>query len=163
MERRWGILRDFVLRSKAGADTTIREVSTFGMIVSRNCDEQNKDECFAIVEYTISPHQRLYLRQRKESSLSLDDFNRAQFDHVDSTGSVCMWLSEEIMSYWILANYDRLIPVDRVVSTTVLELGAGFGIAGFALWQYHHIVTKNRRQMLNIIVSDGNRGVVDGM
>lgn len=160
--RRWRILRDFVLKSKMETDTTIREISTFGMIKSRNCDEQNADECFAIVEYTISPHQLLYLRQRKESSISLDDIKRAQVDKVDSTGAVCMWVSEEVMAYWILTSYDRLIPANRH-TTTVLELGAGFGIAGFALWQYHHMFKENRGQMLNVILSDGNKGVVDAL
>lgn len=111
-----------------------------------NTNTNTKEACLC---YTMPNHTstKLFLYQRVDNSANLDDFKICNTYHIDNTGLVCSWPSEEVLAYYCLSQLD----VFR--SKRVIELGSGYGLAGLLI----AAVT----DALEVVISDGNPQVVD--
>ncbi|KAK9136480.1 hypothetical protein Syun_015810 [Stephania yunnanensis] len=89
----------------------------------------------------------LLLRQRVENHIDFDDFHVSHKFHIDNTGLVCHWPSEDVLAYFCLSR------ADMFRSKRILELGAGYGFAGLAI--------AAGTEALEVVISDGNPKVVD--
>jgi calmodulin-lysine N-methyltransferase len=89
----------------------------------------------------------LKCRQRNNADVELNDFTVSQQHNVDSTGLVCMWPAEEILTYFCVLHPD-LFRKKRVI-----ELGAGYGLAGLAIAAC--------TEASEVLLTDGNPQVVD--
>jgi len=147
---RWKLLRRFVRRSQnialddAQRGASVRRFTTYGLVDSKMLDQAGKH---MTVEYTLGGGLRVRLRQRKEDSVSLEDFEAFNESGVDNTGNVCLWLAEEVLSHWILQR------IPTFEGAKVCELGAGVGLAAFVLSMAGNPST--------LLVTDGNQEVVE--
>ncbi|KAH8933649.1 hypothetical protein BDL97_18G041100 [Sphagnum fallax] len=89
----------------------------------------------------------LKCRQRNNADVELNDFTVSQQHNGDSTGLVCVWPSEEILTYFCVLHQD-LFP-----KKWVIELGAGYGLAGLAIAAC--------TEASDVLLTDGNPPVVD--
>ncbi|CAM0872237.1 unnamed protein product [Alopecurus aequalis] len=83
---------------------------------------------------------------RREDSLELNDIEASNRYNIDTTGLVCCWPSEEVLAFYCINHSD----VFR--SKRVLELGAGYGLAGLVI-----AASANANE---VVISDGNPQVV---
>ncbi|KAL8532080.1 hypothetical protein ACS0TY_008624 [Phlomoides rotata] len=115
--------------------------------VEENSDSlTKKDGCFC---YTLPlPNApKLFLRQRWEDCVDLNDFEVCKRYDIDNTGLVCQWPSEEVLAYYSMSH------LDSFRSKKVIELGSGYGLAG--------LVIAMATEALEVVISDGNPQVVD--
>lgn len=89
----------------------------------------------------------LFLIQRVESHVHLNDFEICNRYDVDNTGLVCHWPSEDILAYFCLTH------AEMFRSKRILELGSGYGLAGLAI--------AASTDAAEVVISDGNPQVVD--
>ncbi|XP_073008871.1 calmodulin-lysine N-methyltransferase isoform X1 [Typha latifolia] len=89
----------------------------------------------------------LTLIQRREDSIELNDFEVSTRFDIDTTGLVCCWPSEDVLAYFCFNHSDMFR------SKRVLELGSGYGLAGFSI-----AVCSDACE---VVISDGNPQVVD--
>ncbi|KAJ8443606.1 hypothetical protein Cgig2_019588 [Carnegiea gigantea] len=85
--------------------------------------------------------------QRRDSCANISDFEICNKYDIDNTGLVCPWPSEEILSYYCLSH------ADMFRSKRIIELGAGYGLAG--------LVIATVSEASEVVISDGNPRVVD--
>jgi hypothetical protein len=73
-----------------------------------------------IIQYAMPsmPQVKICLRQRNNADVELNDFTVSQQHNVDSTGLVCMWPAEEILTYFCVLHPD----VFRYVTKLKLQL-----------------------------------------
>ncbi|CAN6481327.1 unnamed protein product [Victoria cruziana] len=117
-----------------------------------NLSNKRKDACGnrdAVICYRlpIGRTPMLSLIQRLGRHMELQDFEISNTHNIDSTGLVCLWPSEDVLTYYCLSHPDIFS------SKKVLELGSGYGLAGLAV-----AVSTDARE---VIISDGNPQVVD--
>ncbi|KAK9113260.1 hypothetical protein Scep_020779 [Stephania cephalantha] len=120
-----------------------------------NCSSKPKPKHDVFVSYTLpSPSlgdpttpSTLLLRQRVENHIDFDDFDVSHNFHIDNTGLVCHWPSEDVLAHFCLSR------ADMFRSKRILELGAGYGFAGLAI--------AAGTEALEVVISDGNPKVVD--
>lgn len=160
---RWKILRHALLSNPSSSSsstnsdeqsqTSIKRISRrtghgFNLIQSHVIHDSNncKD---ARVCYTLPiPHApQLFLRQRVDNHADLNDFQTCNKYNIDNTGLVCNWPSEDVLAHYCLSHRD----IFR--SKKVIELGSGYGLAGFVI----AAVT----EASEVVISDGNPQVVD--
>ncbi|GAA0150977.1 protein modifying enzyme [Lithospermum erythrorhizon] len=166
---RWKILRRALLppsphNSDAQSDVGIRRISRrtsigFNLIPFHVVDEEigelskiknhngsSKDACFC---YTlpVPDSPKLFLHQRMDDNVDLSDFSVCKRYNIDNTGIVCHWPSEDILAYYCLTHVE-LFRYKRVI-----ELGSGYGLAGFVI----SAVT----EASEVMISDGNPQVID--
>ncbi|CAA0821064.1 S-adenosyl-L-methionine-dependent methyltransferases superfamily protein [Striga hermonthica] len=105
-----------------------------------------RDACFS---YSLPLHNapKLFLRQRWEDCLDLNDYKVCNQYDVDNTGLVCQWPSEDVLAYYSLSH------LDLFRGKSVIELGSGYGLAGF--------VIATATDASEVVISDGNPQVVD--
>lgn len=156
---RWGILRDaFLSRTPSQPDDNTPKMCIsrkttrgggFNLIPCRRVVAPNADDDDVYVSYTLPLEgaPTLVLRQRVENAISLNDYQISNKYNVDSTGLVCHWPSEDVLAYFCLSH------ADMFRSKRVLELGAGYGLAG--------LVIAASTDASEVVVSDGNPQVVD--
>ncbi|KAG0575380.1 hypothetical protein KC19_5G000600 [Ceratodon purpureus] len=108
---------------------------------------QNRREVAAQYILPCDPNVVLTLRQRKDSGIDLSDFINSQKHDIDSTGLVCMWPAEEIMTYYCISR-PELFRNKRVI-----ELGSGYGLAGLAIAAC--------TEASEVLLTDGNPQVVE--
>eukprot|EP00741_Cyanophora_paradoxa_P009988 tig00000157_g9674.t1 len=138
--KRWSILRGALLREAGSAgggaeadDVSVRRHAGFGLIPrSPAASDGPKDPQFEHIAYELPGGRRLLLRQRVAASpqnfaATLNDFRVSAQSGVDNTGNVCLWPAEEVLAYYIVSNPALFR------DTRVCELGAGVGLASFAL------------------------------
>ncbi|XXG86165.1 hypothetical protein AAC387_Pa11g1112 [Persea americana] len=89
----------------------------------------------------------LFLIQRVESHVHLNDFEICNRYDVDNTGLVCHWPSEDVLAYFCLTH------AEMFRSKRILELGSGYGLAGLAI--------AAGTDAAEVVISDGNPQVVD--
>uniref|UniRef100_A0A0D9VRT4 Calmodulin-lysine N-methyltransferase n=1 Tax=Leersia perrieri TaxID=77586 RepID=A0A0D9VRT4_9ORYZ len=89
---------------------------------------------------------KLNLVYRREDSLELNDIVASNRYNIDTTGLVCCWPSEEVLAYYCINHPDLFR------SKKVLELGAGYGLAG--------LVIAASTDADEVVISDGNPQVV---
>ncbi|XP_028775252.1 calmodulin-lysine N-methyltransferase [Neltuma alba] len=161
---RWKILRQALLPRPSPSnpdDQTqmgIRRISRrsihgFKLIPSRlldkcetNDESTSRDARFC---YTIPIHgfPKLLLIQRVDDHAQLSDFEICNRYNIDNTGVVCSWPSEDVLAYYCLSN------ADLFRHKKVIELGSGYGLAGFVI----AAVT----EASEVVISDGNPQVVN--
>ncbi|XP_011626079.1 calmodulin-lysine N-methyltransferase [Amborella trichopoda] len=91
---------------------------------------------------------RLVLIQRLQKFLDLkNDFEVCKTNEVDNTGLVCIWPSEDVLTYFCLTHNGMFR------NKRILELGSGYGLAGLA------IAANSDPQ--EVVISDGNPQVVN--
>uniref|UniRef100_A0A7I4B5A6 Calmodulin-lysine N-methyltransferase n=1 Tax=Physcomitrium patens TaxID=3218 RepID=A0A7I4B5A6_PHYPA len=114
-----------------------------------NPEEQTQNRREVVARYTLpsDPNVVLTLRQRKDSGIDLSDFINSQKYDIDSTGLVCMWPAEEIMTYYCISR-PELFRNKRVI-----ELGSGYGLAGLAIAACS--------EASEVLLTDGNPHVVE--
>ncbi|KAL9241426.1 hypothetical protein vseg_015541 [Gypsophila vaccaria] len=164
---RWKILRKSLLSNKnphfnsgEKSEEIIENVSRkgkkggFGIIPCNFRQKDNdfgdvgiKDVCVSYSLPTTSVVHDIFLYQRRDSGASISDFEVCNRYDIDNTGLVCPWPSEEILSYYCLSH------VDMFRGKNVIELGAGYGLAG--------LVIATVSEASEIVISDGNPQVVD--
>ncbi|KAK9108705.1 hypothetical protein Sjap_016765 [Stephania japonica] len=172
---RWGILRDALLRRphssqpddvddeyddslRFGAKRISRKTfHGFNLIPCRLLDghrnsNPNPNPNDVFVSYTLPSRapttpSTLLLRQRAENHIDFHDFDVCHKFHIDNTGLLCHWPSEDVLAYFCLSH------ADMFRSKRILELGAGYGFAGLAI--------AAGTQALEVVISDGNPKVVD--
>lgn len=118
---------------------------------SDSCSNPNisrglSDVCFRYSLPTETSPQ-LLLFQRRDSCANINDFEMCNKYDIDNTGLVCPWPSEEILSYYCLSH------ADMFRSKRIIELGAGYGLAG--------LVIATVSEASEVVISDGNPQVVD--
>lgn len=112
---RWNILKQAILnksrevKSKASA----RRFDSFGLVQSEKIDEEDFFEWHQITVPSINENEGVRVRFYK-GPISLDELGG-----FDNTGNVCLWPSEEIMTYFCLKN--GIIFKNK----SVCELGGG--------------------------------------
>ncbi|KAJ7944158.1 calmodulin-lysine N-methyltransferase [Quillaja saponaria] len=125
----------------------------FNLIPSHVVDQhESKDSNHsgdACICYTlpIDGAPKLILTQRMDNYAFLGDFKICNRYDIDNTGLVCNWPSEDVLACFCLSHKD----IFR--SKRVLELGAGYGLAGF--------VIAAATEASEVVISDGNPQVVD--
>ncbi|MCL7033020.1 hypothetical protein MKW94_007045 [Papaver nudicaule] len=173
---RWGILRKaFLSRDNSSHTDTTTATSEMGeklklisrktgqgfnliksQLINKNkitstLDEQHLgDESNDIyVSYTLplDTAPTLIMSQRVENHVSLNDFEICNKYNIDNTGLVCNWPSEDVLAYFCLTH------ADKFRSKRIIELGAGYGLAG--------LVIAAGTDVSEVVVSDGNPQVVD--
>ncbi|XP_004509367.1 calmodulin-lysine N-methyltransferase [Cicer arietinum] len=164
---RWKILRQALLskpsppNSDEQSQISIKRISRrtthgFNLIPSRVVDgERSSNKCNgsstkdARVCYTlpIVGAPQLFLRQRVDNHPDLSDFQTCNRYNIDNTGLVCNWPSEDVLAHYCLSH------TDIFRSKKVIELGSGYGLAGFVI----AAVT----EASEVVISDGNPQVVD--
>ncbi|XP_047168439.1 calmodulin-lysine N-methyltransferase [Vigna umbellata] len=164
---RWKILRRALLSRATPPDSEeqsqiiIKRISRrtshgFNLIPSHVIDDErhpNKRDGSstrdARVCYTlpISDAPQLFLTQRVDSRADLDDFEICNRYNIDNTGLVCNWPSEDVLAHYCLSH------ADIFRSKKVIELGSGYGLAGF--------VIAAATGASEVVISDGNPQVVD--
>ncbi|KAI4314744.1 hypothetical protein L6164_027621 [Bauhinia variegata] len=161
---RWKILRQALLRhpcppnpdgqTQMGIKHISRRASHgFNLIPSRLLDEPQTNNCLgsgdARVCYTLPVHgaPQLFLSQRVDNHAHLSDFEICNRYNIDNTGLICNWPSEEVLAYYCLSHRDLFR------SKKVIELGSGYGLAGFVI----AAVT----EASEVVISDGNPQVVN--
>eukprot|EP01018_Ginkgo_biloba_P018651 Gb_35298 [translate_table: standard] len=102
-----------------------------------------------LIEYKLplSRTVRLTLLQRREDCVDLRDFEICKQHEIDNTGVVCLWPSEEVLTYFCI-SHGHMFRNKRV-----LELGSGYGLAGLAIAAC--------TEAAEVVISDGNPQVVD--
>ncbi|XP_074308585.1 calmodulin-lysine N-methyltransferase [Silene latifolia] len=158
---RWKILRQSLLSSKLQphSDEKSQEIMDsvsrkgkkgFGLIQCTQKD-YNFDEGFnhLCVSYSLPTPAapNLLLFQRRDSCAIINDFEVCNKHDIDNTGLVCPWPSEEVLSYYCLSH------ADMFRCKNVIELGAGYGLAG--------LVIATVSEASEVVISDGNPQVVD--
>ncbi|XP_021727582.1 calmodulin-lysine N-methyltransferase-like isoform X2 [Chenopodium quinoa] len=102
--------------------------------------------CYSLpTSKNIDPN--LFLFQRRDNCASISDFEICNKYDIDNTGVVCPWPSEEVLSYFCLSH------ADMFRSKSVIELGAGYGLAG--------LVIAAASEASEVVISDGNPQVID--
>ncbi|PIA55472.1 hypothetical protein AQUCO_00700041v1 [Aquilegia coerulea] len=169
---RWAILRDaFLAQSRSSSSSSqpekkkrISRTTTraggggFNMIPchrvtninsnsNTNDDEDGGDDVYVSYILPLNEAPTLVLRQRPENTVNLNDFRICNKYDIDNTGLVCHWPSEDVLAYFCLSN------ADMFRSKRILELGAGYGLAG--------LVIAASTDALEVVISDGNPQVVD--
>ncbi|KAF7828969.1 calmodulin-lysine N-methyltransferase [Senna tora] len=168
---RWKILRRSLLRQSSTPNpangfaddqtqTGINRISRrtnhgFNLIPSRlidECEPNNSDGSTnrdARVCYTLPIHEipQLFLTQRVDNHAHLSDFEICNKYNIDNTGLVCNWPSEDVLAYYCLSH------ADLFRCKKVIELGSGYGLAGFVI----AAVT----EASEVVISDGNPQVVN--
>ncbi|CAJ1942343.1 unnamed protein product [Sphenostylis stenocarpa] len=164
---RWEILRRALLsrssppESEEQSQMIIKRISRrtghgFNLIPSHVVDDErdsNKRDGSstrdARVCYTlpIPNAPQLFLTQRVDSHADLSDFEICNRYNIDNTGLVCNWPSEDVLAHYCLSH------VDIFRSKKVIELGSGYGLAGF--------VIAAATEAAEVVISDGNPQVVD--
>ncbi|ESW28156.1 hypothetical protein PHAVU_003G263600 [Phaseolus vulgaris] len=164
---RWKILRRALLSRSSPSDSEkqsqiiIKRISRrtshgFNLIPSQVIDDErdsNKRDGSstrdARVCYTlpIPDAPQLFLTQRVDSRAHLGDFEICNRYNIDNTGLVCNWPSEDVLAHYCLSH------ADTFRSKKVIELGSGYGLAGF--------VIAAATGASEVVISDGNPQVVD--
>ncbi|XP_059065782.1 calmodulin-lysine N-methyltransferase isoform X1 [Cryptomeria japonica] len=170
---RWRILRqsllprlkpDFadILSQEQTKQISRKPAGGFGLI--SNCLVEPKQEDYTgatvgpllstgkkdmLVEYTLPSCRAvtIMLQQRRENSVDLKDFEISKKQEIDNTGIVCLWPSEEVMTYFCILNGDMFR------NKRVLELGSGYGLAGLSIAAC--------TDATEVLITDGNPQVVD--
>ncbi|XP_024516595.1 calmodulin-lysine N-methyltransferase [Selaginella moellendorffii] len=131
---RWRLLKRSLLRSKSDEiDEEAARVSrvpsgSFGLIASR-CVEDNEEIDGILWEYTL-PDERttaLLMRQSRSGQFKLSDHSSCRELGIDNTGVICLWPAEEILAYYCVSRPEMFR------NKRIIELGAGYGLAGLAL------------------------------
>ncbi|KAJ3682587.1 hypothetical protein LUZ60_015160 [Juncus effusus] len=161
---RWKILRRSLLPrfgeecNGNSAEEGIRNISRkaatgFNLIKCQILDDnlsklEEKDICICY-KFPFGNIPDLHLTQRREdtNTIGLDEFEVSKKYNIDTTGLVCSWPSEDVLAYYCINHPDKFR------FKRVLELGSGYGLAGFAIG-----LCTNANEVL---ISDGNPQVVD--
>ncbi|CAO2831316.1 unnamed protein product [Amaranthus hypochondriacus] len=157
---RWKILRQALLSapsSNSESQEIINQISRKGKGIQSfdlipchlhpiSSEDSTRDVYYSY-SLPTSIYPNLYLLQRKDNSASINDFEICNKYEIDNTGLVCPWPSEEVLSYYCLSH------VDMFRSKTIIELGAGYGLAG--------LVIAAVSEASEVVVSDGNPQVVE--
>ncbi|KAG2553431.1 calmodulin-lysine N-methyltransferase-like isoform X1 [Panicum virgatum] len=104
-----------------------------------------KDVC-VFYKLPCGGSSKLNLVYRREDSLELNDIEASNRYNIDTTGLVCCWPSEEVLAYYCINHSDMFR------AKKVLELGSGYGLAGFVI-----AACTNADE---VVISDGNPQVV---
>ncbi|XP_020205591.1 calmodulin-lysine N-methyltransferase [Cajanus cajan] len=164
---RWKILRRALLSRSSPPDPdeqsqmiinriSRRTTHGFNLIPSHVIDDElgsNKHDGSsardARVCYTlpIPGAPQLFLTQRVDNCADLSDFEICNRYNIDNTGLVCNWPSEDVLAHYCLSH------ADIFRSKKVIELGSGYGLAGF--------VIAAATEASEVVISDGNPQVVD--
>lgn len=102
-----------------------------------------------LIEYNLSLGRtvNLMLLQRQQNHVDRRDFEICKEHEIDNTGVVCIWPSEEVLTYYCILN------ADMFRNKRVLELGSGYGLAGLSI--------ASCTDAAEVVISDGNPQVVD--
>lgn len=157
---RWGILRDaFLSRSPSQQqdDNNTSKICIsrktaggggFNLIPFRRATPgEGEEDVYISYILPLESSPTLVLRQRVENAISLNDYQLSNKYNVDSTGLVCHWPSEDVLAYFCFSH------ADLFRSKRILELGAGYGLAG--------LVIAASTDASEVVISDGNPQVVD--
>lgn len=118
-------------------------------ISSINSDNEGltRDVCYSYSLPTSIATPNLFLFQRRDNCATIGDFEICNKYDIDNTGVVCPWPSEEILSYYCLSH------ADMFRSKKIIELGAGYGLAG--------LVIAAASEASEVVISDGNPQVIE--
>ncbi|KAL2333810.1 hypothetical protein Fmac_015023 [Flemingia macrophylla] len=105
-----------------------------------------RDTCVCYTLPIVGAPQ-LLLTQRVDNGADLSDFEICNRYNIDNTGLVCNWPSEDVLAHYCLSH------ADIFRSKKVIELGSGYGLAGF--------VIAAATEASEVVISDGNPQVVD--
>ncbi|XP_019446886.1 PREDICTED: calmodulin-lysine N-methyltransferase [Lupinus angustifolius] len=159
---RWKILSNALLRHRSpsnqdeNSEMGIKQISRrtthgFNLIPSHivDDDECDSNKCDVCVCYTlpIPCTLQLFLKQRVDNHADLSDFEICNRYNIDNTGLVCNWPSEDVLAHYCISHSDMFR------SKKVIELGSGYGLAGFVI----AAVT----EASEVVISDGNPQVVN--
>lgn len=167
---RWRLLKKFLLTSSttsAADDVQIREISRrpngrYNLFPAqvRTADEPEPTQkgslgeagCLdapdVVVEYVLPALNEITVtvRQRGDRALKLSDFAACGKNSIDSTGIVCLWPAEEVLTYFCARHPDIFW------GKSVVELGAGYGLGGLAI--------ASCTDATEVVITDGNPQVV---
>ncbi|KAI3462349.1 hypothetical protein Pfo_019012 [Paulownia fortunei] len=158
---RWQIRRRALLRQNSCEEISLGKISRrttngFNLIPWHVVNEggensgslPKRDACFC---YTlILPNApKLFLHQRWEDCVDLNDFEVCNRYDIDNIGLVCPWPSEDLLTYYSMSH------LGSFRSKRVIELGSGYGLAGLVI----AMVTDASQ----VVISDGNPQVVKSM
>ncbi|CAH0554615.1 unnamed protein product [Brassicogethes aeneus] len=163
--RRWGILAK-ALKSPSGSepssptdDASVRRISSFMLLTTarlssapvvrradndRQLNETNKRTWYKY-SFTIDDCEYLVNVGHRDRTFSAEDLMG-----FNNTGNICIWPSEETLSYYVCSN----LPLFN--DKTVLELGGGMScLAGLFVAKYG--------SAKHVTVTDGNKISVDNV
>uniref|UniRef100_M8BIV5 Calmodulin-lysine N-methyltransferase n=1 Tax=Aegilops tauschii TaxID=37682 RepID=M8BIV5_AEGTA len=99
-----------------------------------------KEMSMFVISCPVEVHRNLIYR--RDDSLELNDIEASNRFNIDTTGLVCCWPSEEVLAFYCINRSDMFR------SKRVLELGAGYGLAGLVI-----AASANAGE---VVISDGN-------
>ncbi|KAL6224483.1 hypothetical protein ACLB2K_003338 [Fragaria x ananassa] len=116
-------------QSAIGVKRITRKTTQGFNLIPTNLVQDPTNLTDATVCYTlpIDSAPKLYINQRVVDRAELSDFEICNQYNIDNTGLVCQWPSEEALAYFCLKN------ADMFRSKRVIELGAGYGLAGLVI------------------------------
>ena len=142
---KWSALRRFVQQRTKRSAMRLNPFQIFRTEAKALVDgeegsgEVYRDEVFVHIEFGVA----VRILRRCEHNVTQKDLSEAHLHKIDNTGHF-HWPAEELLADFAMKTMN---PAD-----TVLELGAGTGLAGFCL-------SSHRKQ--SVILSDGNASVVE--
>ena len=151
---RWKILASVIKKKaldKEGSKISVRRFSGFNLFSKKLYQNEGDYEWLECrlgdeIMEDSSVHKPLLIKQRSRQVI-LEDLTG-----FDNTGNVCLWPSEEVLTYYLLKHKDRLIMNEK----SVCELGAGMtGLTGIFLASF--------ADPSMVLLTDGNKDCVENM
>lgn len=151
--QRWKILASVIKKQAPETENSkisVRRFSGFNLFSKEICESESDYQWLdyqlkrGLAESVTLVHKPMFLRQRSRQ-VSIGDLTG-----FDNTGNVCLWPSEEVLTYYLLKHKDTLN------GKAVCELGAGMtGLAG--------IFSASFADPSKVLLTDGNKDCVENM
>lgn len=143
--RRWKILASVIKKQALGKENlnvSVRRFSGFNLF-SKTFFESEGDHEWS--QCRLPGFDKPLLVKQRCRQVTIEDLTG-----FDNTGNVCLWPSEELLTYYLLQNKSQL------KGKTVCELGAGMtGLAGIFLASFG--------EPSHVLLTDGNKNCVENM
>ena len=143
--QRWKILASVIKKqalAKENLNISVRRFSGFNLF-SKTIFESEGDHEW--IECRLPGFDKPLLVKQRCRQVTIEDLTG-----FDNTGNVCLWPSEELLTYYLLQNKSQL------KGKTVCELGAGMtGLAGIFLASFG--------EPSHVLLTDGNKNCVENM
>ncbi|XP_068728185.1 calmodulin-lysine N-methyltransferase-like [Montipora capricornis] len=145
--QRWKLLASVINKQALGRENinvSVRRFSGFNLFSKTFLESEGDYEWTDYRLFGSHVNKPMLVKQRSRQVI-LEDLTG-----FDNTGNVCLWPSEEVLTYYLVKNKNQLN------GKTVCELGAGMtGLAGIFLASF--------AEPFHVVLTDGNYDCVENM
>lgn len=146
---RWKFIKQIIHKQQTGTENIQKDVSVrrhqgFQLLPCTSFNNINNDRTtYQYLQYTLPNNKQPIIRIHRSEAVSLHDVKSAMAQSIDNTGNICIWPSEEILTYIALKH------VSTWNGKRIIELGSGMT----ALCSIGLLCTN---QNIDITITDGN-------